>query len=105
MIADPDDGGMRPTRIDMVVVLPAPLWPSSARESGDGERYCNSDTGDLAFKHVQRQVFDSHFPVLHNGQKRVPSGRATNIELLAKMGYFNARRRSLCAVNKYLAGQ
>ena len=69
MIADPDDGGMRPTRIDMVVVLPAPLWPSSARESGDGERYCNSDTGDLAFKHVQRQVINSHFPVLRRKEK------------------------------------
>ena len=28
--AEPDVGGKRPVRIDMVVVFPAPLWPSKA---------------------------------------------------------------------------
>lgn len=30
MWAEPDVGGKRPVRIDMVVVFPAPLWPSKA---------------------------------------------------------------------------
>ena len=28
--AEPAEGGKSPVRIDMVVVFPAPLWPSSA---------------------------------------------------------------------------
>ena len=28
--AEPEDGGKRPVRIDIVVVFPAPLWPSNA---------------------------------------------------------------------------
>ena len=50
----PPEGGNRPTSIDMVVVLPAPLWPRRTWGASDTEK-----------RKVESKILDTRYTYIH----------------------------------------